>query len=156
MCVRNNWDKYVTFYKKNCENCDNLSCFLRFTRIYLKNDNWKSQMNSKTIHIQKFVMITWQKKSFYCTVCLSVTSLTHTSEEAKDLLEYDSKDESLKFHFSNMFCDYVMFLFRNKRCIQAIFNLFGLVTLHLLISWYKNLTNMFVVSISTLYTTYIN
>ena len=36
---------------------------------------------------------------FYCTVCLSVTSLTHTFEEGKKLLEYDSKEESLKFHF---------------------------------------------------------
>ena len=25
---------------------------------------------------------------FYCTVCLSVTSLSHTSEERKNLLEY--------------------------------------------------------------------
>ena len=36
---------------------------------------------------------------FYCTVCLSVTSLSHTSEEGKKLLEFDSKEESLKFHF---------------------------------------------------------
>ena len=32
---------------------------------------------------------------FYCTVCLSVTSLSHTSEEGKKLLEFDSKEESL-------------------------------------------------------------
>ena len=52
---------------------------------------------------------------FYCTVYLSVTSLSHTFKEGKNLLEYDSKEESLKFHFFYMFSDYVMFLFRNKR-----------------------------------------
>ena len=51
---------------------------------------------------------------FYCTVCLSVTSSSHTSEAAKNILEYDSKNESQKFHFFYMFSDYVMFLFRNK------------------------------------------
>ena len=48
---------------------------------------------------------------FYCTVCLSVASLPHTSEEGKNLLEYDNKEESLKFHFFYMFSDCVMFLF---------------------------------------------
>ena len=61
---------------------------------------------------------------FYCTVCLSVTSLSHTSEEGKNLLEYDSKEESLKFYFFYMFSDYVMFLFRNKRCYSSNFQLF--------------------------------
>ena len=36
---------------------------------------------------------------FYCTVCLSVTSFSHTSEEGKNLLEYDSKEESQTLHF---------------------------------------------------------
>ena len=40
---------------------------------------------------------------FYCTVCLSVTSLSCTFEEEKNLLEYDSKEGSLKFHFFCMF-----------------------------------------------------
>ena len=48
---------------------------------------------------------------FYWTVCLSVTSLSHTSEDGKNLLEYDNKEESLKFHFFHMFSVYVMFLF---------------------------------------------
>ena len=52
---------------------------------------------------------------FYCTVYLSVTSLSHTSEEGKNLLEYDSKKKSLKLDFVYMFSDYVMFLFRIKR-----------------------------------------
>ena len=52
---------------------------------------------------------------FYCTVCLSARSLSHTSEEGKNLLECDSKEESLKFHFFYMFSDYVTYLFRNKR-----------------------------------------
>ena len=42
-------------------------------------------------------------------------SLFHTSEEGQNLLKYDSKEESVKFHFFYMFSDYVMFLFRNKR-----------------------------------------
>ena len=50
---------------------------------------------------------------FYCTVCVSVMSLSHTFEEGKNLLEYDSKEESLKFYFFYMFSDYFMFLFRN-------------------------------------------
>ena len=53
---------------------------------------------------------------FYCMVCVSVVSLSHTSEEGKTLLEYDSKEESLKFHFFYKFSDYVMFLFIHKRC----------------------------------------
>ena len=36
---------------------------------------------------------------FYCTVCVSVASLSHTSEEGKKLLEFDGKEESLKFYF---------------------------------------------------------
>ena len=44
---------------------------------------------------------------------LSVTSLSHNSEEGKILLECDSKEECLKFHFFYMFSNYVMFLFRN-------------------------------------------
>ena len=66
-------------------------------------------------------MIASKKKSLlqniydysYCTVCLIVTSLSHTSEEGKNLLEYDSKEENLKFHFFYMFRNNVMFLFRN-------------------------------------------
>ena len=72
------------------------------------------------LKVKKFIK-KYIKISFYCTVCSSVTSLTHTSEEAKDLLEYDSKDKSLKFHFFYMFCDYVMFLFRNKRFYSSNF-----------------------------------
>ena len=44
---------------------------------------------------------------FYCTVCLSII----TSEEGKKLLEEDSKEESLKFHFFYRFSDYIMLLF---------------------------------------------
>ena len=93
---------------------------------------------------------------FYCTVCGSVASLSHTSEEGKTLLEYDSKEESLKFHLFYKFSDYVMFLFIHKRCCSRNFHDFWscysyiLHQLHLLISCDKNLTNMFVVSISTL------
>ena len=61
---------------------------------------------------------------FYCTVCLSVMSLSHTSEGGKSLLEYDSKEESLRFHFFCKFSDYVMFLFRNKRCYSSNFQCF--------------------------------
>ena len=69
-------------------------------------------MNQKTIHIGKFVMIALKKKKFitkyirfffYSTVFLSVTSLSHISDEWKNLLEYDSKEENLKFHFFYMF-----------------------------------------------------
>ena len=59
---------------------------------------------------------------FYCTVCLSVRSLFHTSEEGKNLL--DNKEESLKFHFFYMFSDYVMFLFKNKKCYSSNYQLF--------------------------------
>ena len=52
---------------------------------------------------------------------LSVTSLSHTSEEDKYLLEYDRKQESLKFHFFCMFSDYVMFLFL---CVHRFISLF--------------------------------
>ena len=61
---------------------------------------------------------------FYCTVCLSVMSLSHTSEEGNNLLELDNKEESLKFHFFYIFSDYVMFLFRNKRCYSSNYQLF--------------------------------
>ena len=61
---------------------------------------------------------------FYCTVCLSVTSLSHTSEEGKKLLEYGSKEESLKFHFFFVFSDYIMFLSRNKRSYSSNFQFF--------------------------------
>ena len=61
---------------------------------------------------------------FYCTVCLSVTSLSHTSEEGKNVLEYDKKEKSLKFHFFYMLSDYAMFLFRNKRCYSSNYELF--------------------------------
>ena len=63
----------------------------------------------------------------YCAVCLSVKSLSHISEEGKYLLEYDSKEESLKFHFFYMFSNYVMFSFRNNRCYSG-FSFFGHVT----------------------------
>ena len=49
----------------------------------------------------------------YCTVCLSVTCLFYTSEEGNNLPECDNKEESLKFHFFNMFSNFVMFFFRN-------------------------------------------
>ena len=61
---------------------------------------------------------------FCCTFCLSVTPLSHSSEEGKNLLENDSKEESLKSHFFYMFSNYVMFLFKNKRCYPGNFQLF--------------------------------
>ena len=72
---------------------------------------------------KKFI-IKYIRFFFYCKVCLSVTSLSHCSEEGKNLLEYTSKEESLKFHFFYLFSDYVMFLFRNKRCYSSNFQLF--------------------------------
>ena len=54
-------------------------------------------------------------------------SLPHTSEKGKKILKYDSKEKSLKVHFFYMFSDYVMFLFRKKDVIQAIFIFFSLV-----------------------------
>ena len=130
--VRNNWDKYVTFCKKNCKKSDILSCFFHFTRIYLKSDKWKSQMNSRTIHRKIYDDCFKEKKFitkcirffFYCTVCLSVTYLSHTSEEGKNLLEFVSKEGSLKFHFFYIFSDYVIFLFRIKRYYSNNFQLF--------------------------------
>ena len=91
---------------------------------------------------------------FHCKVCLSVSTLFHTFEEGKILLEYKSKEESLKFHFFYMFSDYVMFLFRNKRCYST--NFLVLLQLHLLISCDKNLTTMFVASISKYSVTFIS
>ena len=55
-----------------------------------------------------------------CTVCLSVTFLSHTFEKGKN---DDSKEESLTLHFFYMFSDYVTFLFRNKRCYSSNFQL---------------------------------
>ena len=49
---------------------------------------------------------------FYCTVYLSVTPLSHTSEEGKNLLDYDNKEESLKFHFFYMLSIYVICTFQ--------------------------------------------
>ena len=77
-------------------------------------------------------MIASKKKSllqnvsdyFFIAQFVCVTSLCHTSEEGKNLLEYDSKEESLKFYSFCMFSDYVMFLFRNKRCYSSNFQLF--------------------------------
>ena len=62
--------------------------------------------------------------SSFIAVCLSVMSLFHTSEEGQNLLKYDSKEESVKFQFFYMFSDYVMFLFRNKRCYSSNLQLF--------------------------------
>ena len=88
-------------YRKNCDDCFKEKKFItKYTRFF-----------------------------FYCTVCLSVTSLSHTSEEGKNLVEYDSKEESLKFHFFYMFSDYVMFLFRNKKYYSSNYQLFW--------SWYS-------------------
>ena len=53
------------------------------------------------------------RKIFYCTDHLSVTSLSYTSEEGKNLLNYVSQEKSLKFHFF-----YVIFLFRNKMLFE--------------------------------------
>ena len=50
-------------------------------------------------------------------------SLSHISEEGKNLLEYDSREKSLKCHFFYVFSDYAMFLFRNKRCCLSNFQL---------------------------------
>ena len=61
---------------------------------------------------------------FYCTVCLTVKPFSHTSEEGKKLLEYDSEEKNLKFHFFYIFSDYVIFLFRNKRCYSSNFQFF--------------------------------
>ena len=65
------------------------------------------ELKDYSIHIENFVMIALEKENSlqntwffsYCTVCLSVTSSSHSSEEVKNLLEYDSKEGSLKFHF---------------------------------------------------------
>ena len=46
----------------------------------------------------------------YCTVCLSVTCLFYTSEEGNNLPECDNKEESLKFHFFNMFSNFVVLI----------------------------------------------
>ena len=59
---------------------------------------------------------------FYCTVCSSVTSLSHSSEEGKNLLEYDGKEVSLKFHFFYMFN--VCHVLIQKRCYSNNFQLF--------------------------------
>ena len=61
--------------------------------------------------------------SFYCSLFKSVTSLSHTSDEGKNLLEYDSKEQSLKFHFFYMLSVYVIFLFRNRKCYSSNFQL---------------------------------
>ena len=68
----------------------------------------------------------------------------HISKEGKNLLEYHSKEESPKLHFFYMFSDYVMFLFKSKRCYSCNFHLLVMLQQHLLISWDKNLINMFV------------
>ena len=70
---------------------------------------------------------------FYCTVCSSVTSLSHSSEEGKNLLGFDSKEVSLKFHFFYMFN--VCHVLIQKRCYSNKFSAFlVLLQLHLLIS----------------------
>ena len=63
---------------------------------------------------------------FYCTVYLSVTSLSHTSDEGKNLLEYDSKKKSLISFICLviMSCSYSEL----KDVIQGFFSIFGLVT----------------------------
>ena len=63
------------------------------------------------------------KTFFYCTVCLSVTSLSHASKEERNLLEYDSQEESKEFHLFYIFGDYITFLFRNTRCYSSNFQL---------------------------------
>ena len=49
--------------------------------------------------IEKEFITKYIRFFFYCTVCLSVTSLPQTFEEGKNLLEYDTKEESMMFHF---------------------------------------------------------
>ena len=92
----------------------------------LKGDSYRKICND-CFKEKKFIA-KYIRSLFYCTVCLSVTSLSHTSEKGKNLLEYDSKEESLKFHFFYMFSAYVMFLFRNKRCYSDGFQLLCFVT----------------------------
>ena len=71
-----------------------------------------------------FITTKYIRFFFYCVVCLSVTSLSLISEEGKNLLEYHSKEGSLKFDFFYMFSNYVMFSFRNKRYYSDNFQFF--------------------------------
>ena len=54
---------------------------------------------------------------------------SHTSEVGINLLEYDNKEEHLKFYLFCMFSDYVMSCSysETKDVIQAIISFFGLV-----------------------------
>ena len=92
---------------------------------------------------------------FHCTVCLSVMSSSHTSEEGENLLEYDSKKKS---EVSFLLCLVIMSCSYSelKDAIQKFFSFLVLLQLHLLISWDEILTNMFVVSISKYPVTFIS
>ena len=76
---------------------------------------------------KKFI-IKYKRFFFYCTVCLSVMSLSISYFWEKKLLEYDNKEESLSF--ISFICSVIMSCSYSKikGVIQAIFSFFGLVT----------------------------
>ena len=117
-----------------------------------------SHILTKRPFIYKNLWWLFQRKKVYYKIC-KILLLLHGFFKCyifilyfwqrKNLLDYDSKEENLKFYFFYMFSDYVMSLFKNKRCYSSNFQPFlVLLQLHLLISWHKNFTNMFVVSTS--------
>ena len=139
-CVsfRNNWDKYVTLCKKIAKCVTSYLVSSTLLEYIWKMINGSHRW-TKRLFVQKndcddcFKEKNFITKSIYIILLslhslLSVTSWSHTSEEGKSLLECDSKEESLKFHFFYMFSDYVMFLFRNNNVTQAILSFSGLVT----------------------------
>ena len=92
---------------------------------------------------------------FYCTVCLSVTSLSHTSEKKK--IYWNMIIKKKVWGFISFICLVIaMFLFRKKDVFKQFSAFLVLLQLHLLISWDKNLTSMFVVSISKYSLTFIS
>ena len=66
----------------------------------LKNYSYRKMCDD--CFIEKKFITKYIKFFLYCTVCLSVMSLPHTFEEGKNLLEYDTKEESMKFRFCSM------------------------------------------------------
>ena len=92
----------------------------------LKGDSYRKICNG--CFKEKTFITKYIRFLFYCSVCLSVASLSHTSEKGKNLLEYDSKEESLKFHFFICLMLMLCFYSETKDVIQTIFSFFGLVT----------------------------
>ena len=66
------------------------------------------------------------RDSSFIAVCLSATSLSHSSEKGKKLLEYDSKEES----FISFICLKIISCSYSeiKDVIQALLSFFGLAT----------------------------